>query len=63
MHLIKVVLSTKLLNKKYSQIGCKEIIISMRKDQEVKPIRKVNRNVQKEKPMRMSQLVALMRPR
>ena len=49
MHPIRLVQPTRLLNKRYSQVGCKEIIILIRKDQEVKPIGKVDGNIQKEK--------------
>ena len=54
MHPIRLVQPTRLLNKRYSRVECKEIIISIRKDQEVKPIGKVNGNVRKEKPIRKS---------
>ena len=52
MHPIRLVQPTRLLNKRYSRVGCKEIVISMRKEQKVKPIGKVDGNVQKEKPVR-----------
>ena len=54
MHPIRLVQPTRLLNKRYSRVGCKEIVISMRKDREVKPIGKVEGNVRKEKPVRKS---------
>lgn len=52
MHPIRLVQPTRLLNKRYSQVRCKEIIILMRKDQEVKPIGKIDRNIRKEKLVR-----------
>ena len=52
IHPIKLVQPTRLLNKRYSCIGCKEIVILMRKDREIKPKRKVDGNVRKEKPVR-----------
>ena len=54
---IRLVLSTRPLNKKYSWVGYKEIIILMRKDREVMPLGKVDGNVRKKKPMKMSQLM------
>ena len=54
MHLIRLMQPTRLLNKKYSRVECKKIVISMRKDQEIKPKGKVDRNVRKEKPVRKS---------